>query len=85
MIRERRRGLRADRDLCRFALAFQRKVEINLGAGIDSKNSAGQAGEDVALPEPVINGLKLITTSIIKSLLTSLCQREELPLFDKEG
>jgi hypothetical protein len=27
----------------------------------------------------------MITTWIIKSLLTSLFQREELPLFEKEG
>ena len=32
-----------------------------------------------------VYGLTIITTSIVKSLLTSLCQREELPLFDKEG
>jgi hypothetical protein len=34
---------------------------------------------------PVVKGLVIITTLIIKSLLTSLCQREELPLFEKEG
>jgi hypothetical protein len=32
-----------------------------------------------------MNGLTIITTSIIKSLLASLCQREEWPLFEKEG
>ena len=32
-----------------------------------------------------INGLIIIMTLFIKSLLTSLCQREEIPLFGKEG
>jgi len=32
-----------------------------------------------------IKGFITITTWIIKSLLTSLFQREELPLFEKEG
>jgi hypothetical protein len=33
----------------------------------------------------VINGLIIITTLSVKSLLTSLCQREDVPLFGKEG
>jgi hypothetical protein len=33
----------------------------------------------------VIKGLIIVPTSFHKSLLTSLCQREELPLFEKEG
>jgi hypothetical protein len=34
---------------------------------------------------PVVKGLIIATTSSPKSLLTSLCQREGIPLFEKEG
>jgi hypothetical protein len=32
-----------------------------------------------------MNGIKVVMTLIIKSLLTSLCQREAIPLFGKKG
>jgi hypothetical protein len=54
---------------------YEPSVLLFYCAAINCKTAAHQ----------LIKGLTIIATLIIKSLLTSLCQREELPLFGKEG
>jgi hypothetical protein len=42
-------------------------------------------GEEEVTVSPVTNKVISMKTLIIKSLLTSLCQREVIPLFGEEG
>ncbi|MGE5301280.1 MAG: hypothetical protein ACM3MB_10025 [Acidobacteriota bacterium] len=69
--------------ICPPIFGPRRQHDFHMGNAIVRVKPQRTSGKDATIK--FVHLLRVVTTFFIKSLLTSLCQREELHTFDKEG